>query len=410
MASDPSIPDIYFVCPWFGIFAGGAERAARTLAIELQRRGWKIEILTTCSSDLLGDWSENGFDPGLEFHDGLSIRRFEVNTGRMDRYRNAVHEWATGRPVSETSMYDFFRCGISSQALVDYVGGIPNLIPIVAIPYFHSLTFETIEAYPGRIDLFGCFHDEPQFKWAPVSDMLRSARRILLMAEEEKDLVINTYGRSLGRNLVESPIVGMGVELPAGDLELLDSPERLNDLRKRLGIGEQFFLTVGRKDSGKGLEQLLRWYSEFASRGPRKAPPLVFLGPGAKDAIPSKEHFIDLGFVSEAEKVALMEGAAATINLSTNEAFSLVLMESWLAGTPVVVSADCPVTAGHCNRSGGGLAVGDSGGFRAALSTFLDPELQRIAGACGRDYVTSQFNWDRVTDRFARALEQPCEF
>lgn len=408
MTGSEPVADAYFVCPWFGIFAGGAERATRTLALELQRRGWRIEILTTCSADLFADWSVNGFEPGLDSHQGLAVRRFELNQGRMDRYRNVVHRWATGQPVPEASMYDFFRCGISSEALVDYVGEIvgkiPESVPVVAIPYFHSLTFETIEAHPGRVDLFGCFHDEPQFKWRPVSDMLRAARRVFFMAEEEKDLAVRTYGRSHGRPLIESPVVGMGIELDGDHRKLLDSPERMQDLRAALDIGDEYFLTVGRKDSGKGLDKLLAWYSEFVRQRGDSAPPLVFLGPGPKDAIAPNESVIDLGFVSEDEKFALFAGATATINLSNNEAFSLVLMESWLAGTPVVVSTECPVTAGHVQRSGGGIAVGDAAEFRAALSTFGDSEIRSMAGKSGHEYVDSQFNWDRVTDLFARAL------
>ena len=51
---------VYFVCPWFGIFAGGAERAVRLLSIALRRRGVDAQVLTTCSNDLYGDWVDFG--------------------------------------------------------------------------------------------------------------------------------------------------------------------------------------------------------------------------------------------------------------------------------------------------------------------------------------------------------------
>jgi len=300
-------------------------------------------------------------------------------------------------------MYDFFRCGISSRSLIEFVGQLSDEDPIVAIPYFHSITFETIEAYPGRIDLLGCFHDEPQFGWSPVSVMLRQARRVFFMAEEEKDLVIRNYGPSHGRFLVESPVVGMGAELDPDARALLAAPDLMRDIRTRLDVPDEYFITVGRKDNGKGLEKLLGWYSDFAQEC-TDPPPLVFLGPGPKDAIPIDSEFIDCGFVTEEEKFALLSGAICSINLSTNEAFSLVLMESWLAGTPVVVPAQCPVTSGHCRRSAGGIAISDRAEFRAALATFRDPELRLIAGNSGQHYVRRDFNWDRVTDSFTRAL------
>lgn len=395
----------YFVCPWFGIFAGGAERATRTLAIELKRRGWDIEILTTCSADLHADWDVNGFEPGLSSQSGLRVRRFELDQGRVDRYRDAVHLWTSGQPVPESSMYDFFRCGISSRKLIEYVGGLPESAPIIAIPYFHSLTFETIDAHPGRIDLFGCFHDEPQFEWSPVADMLRLARRVLFMAEEEKDLAIRTYGHSHGRRIIEAPVVGMGVEVEPEIRTLLASPDRMKELRGGLGVPDDYFISVGRKDDGKGLKRLLGWYSEYARQCPNPAPPLVFVGPGVPGAIPGSDAFLDLGFVSEAEKFALLEGAQGLINLSTNEAFSIVLMEAWIARTPTIVSSECPVTSGHVRRSAGGITVGDRAEFRAALATLRDQDLRRAAGEVGHRYVESECNWDRVTDLFARAVE-----
>ena len=43
------------------------------------------------------------------------------------------------------------------------------------------------------------------------------------------------------------------------------------------------------------------------------------------------------------------------VNPSAYESFSLVLLESWSLGVPVLVNASCAATMEHCERSGGGL-------------------------------------------------------
>jgi glycosyltransferase involved in cell wall biosynthesis len=167
---------------------------------------------------------------------------------------------------------------------------------------------------------------------------------------------------------------------------------------------------VGRKDRGKGLPELVAGYEDFARRLGADAPPLVLLGEGDDALVPHGDAFMDLGFGSEAQKLALQEGALATINLSTHESFSLVVMESWLSHTPVIVSADCGVTAGHCARSGGGIAVSGSAELGAALGALRDRALGALAGKAGHAYVETEYAWDAVTDRFARAVwGAPCE-
>ena len=84
----------------------------------------------------------------------------------------------------------------------------------------------------------------------------------------------------------------------------------------------------------------------------------------------------------------------------------MVLAESWSAGTPVVVNAECRATVEHCRRSGGGLSFAGFGEFEAELDRLLgDEQLRRRLGARGRAYVDRWFRWPRVIDRYATFVE-----
>ncbi len=63
------------------------------------------------------------------------------------------------------------------------------------------------------------------------------------------------------------------------------------------------------------------------------------------------------GFVDDETRWQLLHRATALVNPSRYESLSLVLLEAWACGVPVVVNAACDVTVGQCARSDGGFAV-----------------------------------------------------
>jgi glycosyltransferase involved in cell wall biosynthesis len=80
-------------------------------------------------------------------------------------------------------------------------------------------------------------------------------------------------------------------------------------------------------------------------------------------------------------------------------------MEAWLAGTPVIANGASDVVRWHCERSGAGLVYDDEAEFAECLSFVADaPELARRLAAGGRDYVLSNYTWDRVLDGVEEGL------
>jgi glycosyltransferase involved in cell wall biosynthesis len=133
----------------------------------------------------------------------------------------------------------------------------------------------------------------------------------------------------------------------------------------------------------------------------------VLAGDGPVTAPPGTPGVRDLGYLDAAQKAAAYAAAAVVCQPSVNESFSIVLMESWLAGTPVLVHARCPVTTHHVFRAGGGLAFDDFYEFAEALDLLLeDPERRRRLGRQGRAYVETEYAWPAVTARLRETLER----
>ena len=133
---------------------------------------------------------------------------------------------------------------------------------------------------------------------------------------------------------------------------------------------------------------------------------LVLTGSGDIDIPRELEgHVIDVGFVSEQEKHEAMAGARVFIHPSVNESFGIVLLESWLAGTPALVHAKSEVLTFQCQQSGGGLWFRYYPEFEAMLLALLDrKDLHGQLASSGNAYVRTSFTWSSVAARFSAAV------
>jgi len=83
------------------------------------------------------------------------------------------------------------------------------------------------------------------------------------------------------------------------------------------------------------------------------------------------------------------------------ESLSLVTLEAWAAGRPVIVDARSPVLAGMARRAGAGLAY-RSGAEFAEICELLtdDPALGDRLGRSGADFVARTYTWPRVVETY----------
>jgi len=79
-----------------------------------------------------------------------------------------------------------------------------------------------------------------------------------------------------------------------------------------------------------------------------------------------------------------------------------VLLEAWQVGTPVVVRANNPVTAGQVARSGGGVSYRDADDFGDALDRVI--AARDSLGSAGRAWVERESSWDAFDARLAQLV------
>ena len=105
-----------------------------------------------------------------------------------------------------------------------------------------------------------------------------------------------------------------------------------------------------------------------------------------------------------------MAAAELLCQPSHNESFSLVIMESWLCGRPVLVHAKCAVTRDFARRSNGGLYFKDYFEFEGCVQYLLShPEAAKTMGENGGQFVRENFDWDVIVEKYKTFFQKLTE-
>lgn len=385
---------IAFVSPRFseGPTVGGAETLLRKLAERLVGLGCQVDYLTTCARNHF-TW-DNEIPPGVQTVAGINVHYFPVDSGRdLGTFIDIQNRISRSAPVTLDEEMAWHRNNVNSQALYQYLRAEGHHYDkIIMGPYLFALVYFASLIHPERTLLLPCLHDECFAYLKSIKEMFSTVSGLIFNAIPERDLAQRLYGLDLSH----SQVVGMGLE------EFPVDPEAF---RRRHKLTAPYIIYSGRREPMKGTPVLLDYLDMFRERTNQDIK-LVLTGSGPYDA-PTRlvPHILDLGFVSEQEKHDAMAGAIAFCHPSVNESFSIVILESWLAGTPVLVHAAGDVMPSHCKKSNGGLWFRNYPEFEEALSLYVSkPELRNAMGEAGRQYVSREYSWQAVESRLLAAL------
>ena len=152
-----------------------------------------------------------------------------------------------------------------------------------------------------------------------------------------------------------------------------------------------YVVYCGRYSAQKNVPLLVEWGRRYQAQGAGRLD-FVFIGQG-EIALPAEDWLHELGRVDEAAKRRALAGAAALVQLSTYESLSLVALEAWAQGTPVIAHRDCAVLAGLIERSGGGALAGSETEFAELLDDLAaNPATWRRRGEAGRSYLVTNYS------------------
>ena len=377
--------NLCFVIQRYGLeVAGGSELHCRWLAGRLAARH-EVRVVTTTALDYL-EWA-NHYPPGPAVVDGIAVTRHRVERPRSIRRFAALSERVFGDEHTRADEIAWVEeNGPFAPGLVRALPGLRDVDLFVFYSYRYYQSFFGLPPVAGRSVLVPTAEEDPAIELPIFHALLQKPRGILYLTPEERSLV-HTVSGNAG---VPSAVIGSGVNVPAGQAAV--------DARARFGIEGPFLLYAGRIDRNKGADRLFTYYRRLRADWP-DIPPLVLIGAAALP-IPDDPRVRHLGFVPEEEKFALLRECEVLLMPSPYESLSVVVLEAWAMGRPVLVNAACRVLEGQCLRSGGGLFYRGYSEFADALRRLgADAPLRAALGAAGQAYVRAEYDWDVVERR-----------
>lgn len=390
----PRAQRMAFVCPRFSAKGtiGGAETLLKALAERAASAQREVHFLTTCASNHF-TW-QNDVPPGTRTHGKLHVTYFPVNEDRdAGRFLAIQSEIDRGKKISRDDEMSWITQSVNSDALIRHLETQHrDYDAIIAGPYLFGITYFASMVAPEKTWLVPCLHDESFAYLSIMRDMFRRVHGFLFNTEPEKQLAVRLYGAGQ-----DGAIVGLGLDDVTADPGAFARRHRLD---------APYVLYSGRREPLKGTPLLCEYLDVFRLRTGRDVR-LVCTGSGPIEAPASMQNAIlDVGFVSEQEKIEAMAGAVCFIHPSVNESLGIVLLESWLTRTPALVHGKSEVLRDQCRRSGGGLWFSYYPEFEECLLRLMDDSgLRRRMGESGRQFVRSTCSWEAVESRLFAALD-----
>lgn len=385
---------IALVIPWYGDqIKGGAEQECNYLAHSLKDAGAQVEVLTTCVKEASADRGINTLEEGSHIESGILVRRFKVRARNLERFIPANLKLYNGHSVTLSEEEDYFAEDINSPEMYQYIGAHKEDYKcFIFIPYMYGPTYYGSKECPDNCIMIPCLHDESYAYMRLVKEMVERMKGIIYLSEPECMLA----NRLFSLEKVKTAVLGAEVDATwSADC----NPKRF---RNKYGIGNDFILFAGRKDLGKKADELLEFFIKYIEINQHRKIELVFIG-GGNINIPEicRDRVHDLGFVSFEDKYDAFSAASFLCNPSYFESFSIVIMESWLAKRPVLVSEHCAVTTNFCLETNGGLYFRDFCTFAGAVDYLLDNrDVASQMGRNGFEYVMNNFTHDVIAQKY----------
>jgi glycosyltransferase involved in cell wall biosynthesis len=371
---------------------GGAELHARYIAEHLARHA-TVEVLTTCASDYI-TW-RNALPAGEEWVHGVKVRRFPVTEERdPDRFGKLSLRVFGKRHSLRQELAWLDAEGPRSPALIAFLREHES-----SFDFFIFFSFRYYHAYHGaravahKAILVPTAERDGALGLGIFAPIFRSVRALMYNSLEERALIQTLSGN----RDVPGVVVGIGSEIPA----YRDAAR----FRQKFNIDDRFAIFIGRIDENKGCRELFDYflrYTEIVSGSVH----LVLIG---KPIIPIPKHprIHHLGFVSDQDKFDALAAADLLVMPSYFESLSMVALEAWALGKPVLANGRCDVLKGQCIRSNGGLYYESFSEFLETLRMIdFSPSLAHGMGRNGQEYFTRHYAWQVIERKYLDMIER----
>ena len=371
---------------------GGAELHARYIAEHLAKHA-EVEVLTTCATDYV-TW-RNELAPGVETINGVVVRRFRVKRERDPRLFGRRSDRVFEQPHSLGDELDWLDAeGPTSPALIDYItrhGSEYDYCLFFSYRYYHA--YYGVRAAAPRAILVPTAERDAAIGLTMFRAIFQGVRAVMYNSHEERTMI----QAASGNHDLPSVVVGIGSDI-------VQSPQP-GRFRQKYNIRGPFAIYVGRIDKNKGCAELFEFFQGYL-HDPSGKLSLVLIG---TSILPVPEHprIRHLGFVDDTDKFDAMAAADLLIMPSYFESLSMVALEAWGTGRPVLSNGKCDVLKGQSIRSNAGLYYETYSEFLETLHALEHNRwLNAALGRNGRQFFREHYDWPVVERKYLDMFER----
>ena len=159
-------------------------------------------------------------------------------------------------------------------------------------------------------------------------------------------------------------------------------------------------------NNGSDDGDLITCFSNYKQQYKESSLKLVMVG-GIFGKVPDAAEVIYTGFVSDEEKIAIIQHAFLVVNPSQYESLSLILLETLNLEIPMLVNGRCAVLKEHCKLSHGAVDyyMNEQQFIRKLNKIESFPVFREQMAKGGKQYVDNNYNWNLILSRLKRVIE-----
>lgn len=283
--------------------------------------------------------------------------------------------------------------GPASPALIRHIRQVRDAFDFfVFFSYRYYHAWHGARAVPDKAVLVPTAERDPAIGLSIFSLTFRSVRALMYNSLEERALIQHVSGKP-----APGVVVGVGSEIP-------EHPQPWR-FRKQTGLKRPFAIYIGRIDENKGCKELFAFFERYAQLSPDGLD-LVLVGSKVIE-VPRHPRVRYLGFLSDEDKFDALAAAEVLIMPSPYESLSMVALEAWALGKPVLANGRCDVLRGQCIRSNGGLYYDTFEEFVEALCMLEGGSPLGVAlGRNGREYFRRHYAWSVIERKYLETFER----
>lgn len=405
---------IIIVAARYGCEINGGEEAHTKMLAERLAEWYDVEILTTCLDNQRTP--RKIYDEGTTYEHKICIKRFNTPFFNVEKSHSLEQKAKVARKIRrmiyrfrlssfffglfpvwhfrEKQELNYFKTSpYYSNVLVTYLNeNAQHCKAVILFSCYNVLAyFVSAEVYKKSILIPTAHYDRGLF-FSITSQLFHRVAYIGFNTFSEQKMCARVFQKGMAKNGIIS--TGVNIAKPIAKAKIIGKYQ----------LPENYLLYFGRINKSK-LGNIIPYFLAYKNKYNDDLY-LVLTGNLYTEKV-EHPYIIYTGFVTDEEKITLIEQSRFVVNPSKKESLSLLLLEAMYLGKTVLVNGHAEVLNEHCIKSGFAVDyyMNKKSFIQKLHHLYTNPQLVKENELKAKKYVAENYDWNIIMQRLTRAIE-----